>query len=211
MTWIKICGITRREDAQAAAGAGADAIGFILWPGSPRYIEPAAAGEISAALSAGIERVGVFVDAAPNEIRAVSETAQLTMIQLHGDEAPRTAASLDLPVIKAFRQPPDKDQVAAWASAFALLADGASPGAYGGTGRPAGDDVIAAARAHPRLILAGGLTPETVSARLGTVEPWGIDASSGVETAPGIKDGRRIHALIEAVRSVKSAPARRQN
>lgn len=205
MVWVKICGITRPEDARAAAGVGADAIGFLCWPGSSRYIAPSGVAEIAAGLPDGVSRVGVFVNQDAVEIREIARRAGLTHIQLHGDEQPGMLddlAPLSLPVIRAFRQAPGQDQLAAWRRAFALLADGAAPGAYGGTGTPADDQLIAAAGAHPQLILAGGLTPDNVADRIAAVQPWGVDASSGLETAPGMKAPLAIRQFVANARSV---------
>ena len=199
--WIKICGITRPEDSQAAAGAGADAVGFIFWPGSARYIDPEKAGRIAKALPEELARVGVFVNESAENINAVAASAGLTHIQLHGDEAPDIRPALSLPVIRAFRSAPQEGEIAAWSDAFAVLADGATQGSYGGTGTAADDSLIDAVQHHPRLILAGGLSPDNVAARIRQVRPWGIDASSGLEKAPGVKSHTKIRDLISAARA----------
>ncbi len=197
--WVKICGITRPEDAQAAADAGADAIGFVFWPHSPRSIAAGDAAAIGEDLR-GLSRVGVFVNQSAAKITDIAREAHLTHVQLHGDEGPSLAARLSLPVIRAFRAVPDAREIADWQDSFALLADGAAPGAYGGTGRAADEALVDAVANHPRRILAGGLGPANVAARVQEVRPWGIDASSGLEDAPGVKSHEKIRAFIAAAR-----------
>jgi phosphoribosylanthranilate isomerase len=171
VTWIKICGITRVEDALATAEAGADAIGFVFYAPSPRAVASGRAAEIAA--------------------------------------APAVARALACPVIRAFRAAPrDRDEAARMARypAAALLVDGERAGFYGGTGVPASQAVIAAARRARRWILSGGLVPETVAAKIAALAPWGVDVSSGVERAPGIKDQNRIAAFVAAVRASGFGP-----
>jgi phosphoribosylanthranilate isomerase len=198
--WIKICGITRPEDGEVAASAGADAIGFIFWPGSARYIAPVAAGGIAQDLPDGLSRVGVFVNEEREKIIETAAAARLTHIQLHGDETPDLAANLPLPVIRAFRSSPTQEELEPWQQVFALLADGAAPGAYGGTGTEADAAVVGAVQGHSRLILAGGLAPTNVAMRVKQVRPWGIDASSGLEDAPGLKSHQKVRIFIANAR-----------
>jgi phosphoribosylanthranilate isomerase len=209
MTWIKICGITRAEDARAALAAGADAIGFVFYPPSPRAIAPARAAEIAAALPAGFAKVGVFVDESVARMAEIRARVGLDCIQLHGDEAPDLALALPCPVIRAFRTAPrDFEEAAGMARypAAAVLVDGERAGFYGGTGLPASQGVIAAARRARRWILSGGLAPGNVADKIAALAPWGVDVSTGVEAAPGIKDAKRIAAFVAAVRASGFGP-----
>jgi phosphoribosylanthranilate isomerase len=209
VTWIKICGITRVEDALATAEAGADAIGFVFYAPSPRAVASGRAAEIAAALPRGLAKIGVFVNETVTRMNDVCAQVGLDCIQLHGDEAPAVARALACPVIRAFRAAPrDRDEAARMARypAAALLVDGERAGFYGGTGVPASQAVIAAARRARRWILSGGLVPETVAAKIAALAPWGVDVSSGVERAPGIKDQNRIAAFVAAVRASGFGP-----
>lgn len=217
MTWIKICGITRAEDALAAAEAGADAIGFVFYPPSPRALTPARAAEIAAALPPGVAKVGVFVDETVARMAEIRARVGLDCIQLHGDEGPEIALALPGAVIRAVRGAPrDLDAAARLARypAAAVLVDGERAGFYGGTGTPAAQSAVAAARRARRWILSGGLAPETVAARIAALAPWGVDVSTGVEVpaeaggAPGIKDANRIAAFVAAVRASGSGPGK---
>lgn len=194
MTWIKICGLTRVEDA--AAVAGADAAGFVFHPPSPRVVDPMRAAAIAAALRPGIARVGVFVNAAPAYIDAVRRAVGLDIVQLHGDEPAEAVAAIACQVIRAVRRPEDF----ARARHAVVLVDGARPGFYGGTGMRAAPAVIDAAQRQRRWILSGGLDAATVAAEIAALAPWGVDVSSGVERAPGLKDADKIAAFIAAVR-----------
>lgn len=194
---IKICGITRIEDAQAAVAAGADAIGLIFYAGSRRAVTPDAARAIVASLPPLVPAIGVFVNADTATIRAVRDQVGLAAVQLHGDEMPDQAAALPGPVIKAFRTPPA--DLAAWRVA-GFLADGAAPGQYGGTGTGAAEPLLALLAPTGRMILAGGLTPETVAERVRRWRPAAVDVASGVEAAPGIKDLAKLRAFIAAAR-----------
>lgn len=203
MTVVKICGIMRAEDALAAETCGADAVGFVFYPESPRYIEPAKAAKISAGLGPFVTRVGVFVNESPKRIRAIAADAGLDAIQLHGDEPPSYAAGLPgLRIIRAFRAGPgfDPETPSNW-PADAYLLDACEPGAYGGTGRKGDWDVARACAERYRVILAGGLTPDNVGAAVCAVRPWGVDVSSGVESSPGVKDHDAVRAFFAAVRN----------
>ncbi len=200
---VKICGVTRVEDAEMAVSLGATAVGFIFWPGSPRRISTADAATISAALPDDVWKVGVFVDAPADDIRRVIEDAQLTAAQLHGSETPAFAAALATRVIKALAlerasEPAALDE---WRG-IPILLDAHDPVRKGGTGRTidwqrAGD--IAAGR---EVILAGGLRPDNVVDAIARVRPYGIDVSSGVEVSPGVKDHDKLRTLFEALRSI---------
>lgn len=199
-TKVKICGTTSLDDALAALDAGADALGFILWPQSKRYVTPDRVVEIVRALPPFAYTVGVFVDQSAAEMMAVRRSAGLSALQLHGDEDPAILAALEGPVLKAFRAPPARDELARWKVA-GFLADGASHGEYGGAGKAASAELIAALQPAGRLVLAGGLTPDTVAARVTAVRPYAVDAVSGVEAAPGRKDHAALRRFVAAVRA----------
>jgi phosphoribosylanthranilate isomerase len=195
--FVKVCGITRAEDAAAAVRQGAAAIGFVFWPGSPRFIDPRRARAIAAELPASVAAVGVFVNQAAADVNRVAEEVGLAVVQLHGDETPEYADAVQRPVWKACSV---HDAVPAdWPLGVRLLLDAADPVRRGGTGRTI--DWAAAARlaAQRPVILAGGLTPENVAEAVARVRPFGIDVSSGVERSPGIKDAERLEALFAAL------------
>jgi phosphoribosylanthranilate isomerase len=209
MTWIKICGITRVADALAAVEAGADAVGFVFYAPSPRAISPADAAAIAAALPKGMCKVGVFVNETVARMAEIRARVGLDCLQLHGDEGPEIALAVPGPVIRAMRGAPRDLEEAARLAAYpaaAVLVDGERAGFYGGTGAPASRGTIAAARRARRWILSGGLAPETVAAKIAALAPWGVDVSTGVEHAPGIKDQNRIAAFVAAVRASGFGP-----
>ncbi len=193
---VKICGITRLEDADAAVAAGAAAIGFICWPKSPRFIDPHRARDIAATLPPFVTAVGVFVNQSLDEVNRVASLVRLGAAQLHGDETPDFASKVSCPVIKAVTVGGD---MGAWPSTVRLLLDVHDPVARGGTGRTIDWTAAAGIAAQREILLAGGLTPDNVADAVSRVRPFGIDVSSGVERAPGIKDPQRLRALFEAV------------
>lgn len=201
---VKICGITREEDAQEAVECGARAVGFIFWPRSPRFIEPEHARRIVRRLPPFVTTVGVFVNETADHINAVADLAQLGAVQLHGDEAPELLGSLERPVVKAVSSVAP-DTASRWPAETIVLVDAHDPARRGGTGARA--DWAAAARlaAARRIVLAGGLSPENVAHAIATVRPFGVDVSSGVEDAPGLKNRTRIRAFFEAVRQATGA------
>ncbi len=212
---VKICGITNLEDARVAVAAGADFLGFIFYPRSPRYVTSELAGQIIAALRAeglAAVTVGVFVDAPLAEIERTMQMAGLDLAQLHGDEPAAQVQALSGRAFKALRLRPG-DEIEADALSYLsvapdaawvpqLLVDAYHPGAYGGTGQT-GDWRLAhvLARRCERLLLAGGLTPDNVAQAIAEVRPWGVDVSSGVEASPGRKDHGRVRAFIAAARA----------
>lgn len=203
MTFVKICGITRPEDARAAIECGADAIGFVFWPASPRYVDPERAREIVRQLDRPAALVGVFVNQKSDEVNAVAERVGLHAVQLHGDETPDMARSITRPVIRAVSGPAAEGASGEWPPSTTLLVDAHDPARRGGTGAK-GDWKAAAALARTRrVILAGGLTPENVGDAILEVHPYGVDVSSGVEQAPGIKDRDKLAALFNAIEAVK--------
>jgi phosphoribosylanthranilate isomerase len=197
---VKICGITRLEDAAAAVTCGADALGFVFWPRSPRCIDPHRARAIVSSLPPFVTPVGVFVDQPAEEINRIASAARLAAIQLHGHESPDFARSLDLPVVKAIAVgSSDASTVDAWPANVVVLLDVHDPIRRGGTGQTVDWAAAAEIARRRRTILAGGLTAENVGEAIARVGPYGIDVSSGVETSPGIKDHGRLKALFEAV------------
>jgi phosphoribosylanthranilate isomerase len=198
--FIKVCGITRVEDALHAVEQGATAIGFVFWPRSPRAVTAAQAAEISSRLPSHVMRVGVFVDEPVSGIRTTVGQVGLTAVQLHGDEPPAYADVLDWPVLRAVSVADLTQASELWAPATALLVDNIDPIRRGGTGTSI-DWAQAAAIAHTRkVVLAGGLTPENVAGAIHAVHPFGVDVSSGVEAAPGVKDFGKVSRFVTNAR-----------
>ena len=210
---VKICGITRAEDALAAAAAGADLVGFMFYEPSPRCVSVAQAAQLCRPLPPWVGRVGVFVNPEPDAVlRAIAECG-LTVLQFHGDESPEFCLQFGLMTMKAFRLR-DAASLAALPgyATDAWLLDAWSPAARGGTGERFNWDLALAARQHGRpIFLAGGLTPLNVADAVRQVQPFGVDVSSGVESAPGIKDPAKIRAFIAAAKSATEARNPRQN
>jgi phosphoribosylanthranilate isomerase len=201
--FVKICGITRAEDARAAVDAGAEAIGFVFWPGSPRYIDPYRARAIAASLPAFVSTVGVFVDQPAEHVNGVAALVRLAAIQLHGSEAPAYAARVARPVIKSLSAPAGIiSDWSSWPSKMMLLLDAHDPVRHGGTGIVIDWHTAAAVAARRRILLAGGLRPDNVADAIACVRPFGIDVSSGVEDAPGIKNHERLAALFKAIHGI---------
>ncbi len=203
---IKICGITRAEDAHAAVSAGARAVGFVFWPDSPRFIDPYRARRIVATLPAFVTPVGVFVNQPIEYVTAVASLVRLGAVQLHGDENVGYAAAVPVPVIKALHVGnADSD---AWPERVTILLDVHDPQRRGGTGSVIDWTAAAAIAAKRPVVLAGGLTPENVADAIARVRPFGVDVSSGVERAPGVKDHGRIKSLCEAVHAASDYATR---
>ena len=208
---IKVCGITSLNDALACADASVDLIGFNFYARSPRYVAPSLAGEIAARLDPRMMRVGVFVNAPPQDVASIVEEARLDAVQLHGDETPacfhelRTLLPASCQMMKALRVGDEfvSESISAF-GADAVLLDTYAAGAYGGTGHTFDWEIAARARRiEPRLFVAGGLTPELVGAAVRQVRPAGVDACSGVESTPGVKSKNRIAAFVAAVREAE--------
>ncbi len=198
-TRVKICGLTREEDIDAAVEAGADALGFVLWPGSERAIDPGRLAHLAARVPAFVTRVGLFVDQDPEFIRRCAP--YLDLIQFHGDESPETCRHAPRAWIKALRMREDIDLHAAaeaYRDARGLLLDAYRPGVPGGTGEVFDWSRIPASLAKP-VILAGGLTPDNVGEAVRRVRPFAVDVSGGIEAARGIKDPAKLRAFIENV------------
>lgn len=198
---VKICGITRQSDAALAVSSGADAIGFIFWPRSPRAIDAAAAGEIQASLPPLVTRVGVFVDATPAEVARIVRLAGLDVVQLHGDEPVSDYLEAGARIIKVstLSGADAVERVAGWPAGVTPLVDASDPVRRGGTGMTADWSQAARLSRLRPIVLAGGLTAANVGAALAAVRPWGIDVSSGVEDAPGIKSPTRLRELFAAI------------
>jgi len=198
-TRIKICGLRRVEDARLACDLGADAIGFIFWPASPRFVDPERARAIVAELPPFVCAVGVFVDQTPEYVSGVAGLVKLAAVQLHGHEQPDTYAKSRYRVIKAVPVTADFDATRACEelpSQATMLLDAHDPIRRGGTGRPVNwTAASAAARLRP-VILSGGLNASNVVDAIDRVRPYAIDLSSGVESSPGVKDHDKLRQLF---------------
>ena len=202
MVRLKICGITNWRDAKMCLDAGADWLGFNFYRPSPRYIAPEKARSIIRRLPRRVEAVGLFVNASLAEIFRHARAADLSMIQLHGDENPRFVAKIAeaYPVIKAFRvrKKLGASELKRFAHADCLLLDGFHPELRGGSGASFDWRFARDASRYGRIILAGGLTPGNLAAALRQTKPYGVDVCSGVESAPGKKDGAKVKAFARA-------------
>lgn len=199
---IKICGITSVGDAEAAVRAGADALGFMFYEPSPRRIALPAAAEIIAGVPPTIATVGVFVDPSPEFVREAIERTRINTLQFHGDESPAFCAGFGLKTLKAFRLR-DLETLAELPAhkASAWLLDSYVAGTPGGSGRTFNWDLAVEAKKLGRpIFLAGGLTPENVGEAIRRVGPFGVDVSSGVESAPGRKDPARVAEFVVRAR-----------
>jgi phosphoribosylanthranilate isomerase len=203
---IKVCGITRLEDALLAVELGADALGFNFVEGSPRRLAAEQARAICAALPPFVVKVGVFADELPRVMEATALLAGLNCLQLHGDEPPEACATIALPWYKAFhvREGFHAEEVTRYRAGTFLL-DAFAPDRRGGTGATFDWAVARLASAYGRVILAGGLTADNVEEAIASARPYGVDVSSGVESAPGRKDRRR---LLEFMRRARAAAGR---
>ena len=202
-TRTKICGITRVEDAHAAAAAGADAIGFVFYATSPRFVAPSQARAIAARLPPFVTTVGLFVDAAKSQVEAVLQEVKLDCLQFHGAESPDYCASFSMPFMKALRVRPGLDLLqysAEFHNAQALLLDAYVEGVPGGTGQSFDWNLIPKDLALP-VVLSGGLDADNVTHAICRVRPWAVDVSSGVEAKKGIKDANKIERFIRGVRN----------
>jgi phosphoribosylanthranilate isomerase len=205
---VKICGVTRVEDARLAWAAGADALGLNFYPRSPRYVTAETAAALARTRPALGSVVGVFVNESPDVIRSRVRECGLTSVQLHGDEPPEACTGYGVPVIKALRVrgPEDVERARTYVGAgdvAALLLDGAAPG-YGGGG--VGFDWSLVARladAGVPVLVAGGLTPANVQEAVRATRPYGVDVASGVEVSPGIKDADAVRAFVRAAKHMR--------
>ena len=203
-TRVKICGITNLADAQVAVEAGADALGFNFYEKSPRYVSLKTAAEISKQLPPFVMRVGVFVNAPEDFVLCAINEASLTMLQFHGDEPPEFCTQFGLMSMKVFRIRDEKslEEIPNYQT-DAYLLDAYSVEARGGTGEKFNWDLAVEAQKFGKpIFLAGGLTPENVAEAVKKVQPFGVDVSSGVESAPGKKDHAKVKAFIQAAKGV---------
>ena len=199
--FLKICGITRLDDALHAVEHGATALGFVFWPRSPRFISAERAAEIVAELPASVTTVGVFVNESVDGIRATVSRAGVRAVQLHGDEPAAYAEAIGYPILRSVSVDDAVDVGKTWPAPTTLLVDAADPVRRGGTGQVV-DWSRAAALARQRpIVLAGGLTPDNVVAAIETVRPYGVDVSSGVEASPGVKDVERVAQFLAVART----------
>jgi phosphoribosylanthranilate isomerase len=203
--FVKLCGITSPEDALMAVDAGADAIGLVFWPESPRRVDVETARRIAEVLPAGIVRVGVFVDAPRDLLARTAEEAGLDLLQLHGQEQPNDLDGLPRRAWKAVRVGPDfapEDALRYSRKAAGILLDTRAGERPGGTGQSFDWSLAAVVREKaPFLVLAGGLGPDNVREAIRLVRPHGVDVSTGVEHAPGRKDAGKVRAFVAAARS----------
>ena len=202
-TAVKICGVTRVEDALTAARLGAHAVGFVFYAGSARNIAPDRAAGIIRELPPFVTAVGLFVDAAQAEIEQVLALAPIELLQFHGSERPEFCGRFGLPYIKAARVRPSLDLLQyarLHDAARGLLLDAFVEGTHGGTGIAFDWSVVPRELPLP-VVLSGGLTPENVGEAIRRVRPWAVDVSSGVEAAPGVKDPGKMAAFFEGVRN----------
>ena len=203
---IKLCGITRLDDAQFAVDAGAWAVGCILWPQSPRACDPAEAGRIASTLRRRVQVCGVFVNQHLDEITGLVDGLGLTMVQLHGDEGPafcgEVARRTGAKVMKAarVRTAADVRALEAFHTDFHLL-DAHLPGMRGGTGETFDWELVRTRRSKVPLVLSGGLTPDNVAEAIAATAPFAVDTASGTESSPGVKDLAKVAAFVEAVQS----------
>jgi len=202
-TRVKICGITSVADGLAAARAGADAIGLIFYPPSPRLVTLGRAAEIAAGLPPFVARVAVFVNPSPEDVAEVVAACRPSLLQFHGEETPVFCRSFGIPYLRAVRVRSGVDlleSLAAYEDAAGWLLDAYRDDLYGGTGEAFDWNLIPQRLARP-VILSGGLDAQNVGEAVRRVRPWAVDVSSGVESAKGVKDGRLIAAFIAGVRN----------
>jgi phosphoribosylanthranilate isomerase len=204
MTRVKVCGIRRLEDALLAVELGASALGFVFWPHSPRAVSADEAREITRLLPPFVAPAGVFVNQPREDVLDIAFRAGVTVIQLHGDEDASSYAGCPFRVIKTLPVGPGFTMAAVDGvpGEMTLLLDAHDPVRRGGTGRSIEWSVAAAAAARRAVILSGGLTPENVGNAIRAVRPYAVDVSSGVESAPGVKDHTKLRAFFAALQSV---------
>jgi phosphoribosylanthranilate isomerase len=198
--FLKVCGITRLTDARYAVQHGATALGFVFWPESPRYITPDRAAEIIAELPSTTTAVGVFVNEPVEGIKAVVAKTGINAVQLHGDEPPAYAGELEWPVLRSITVDEADETCASWPVDTTFLLDAGDPVRRGGTGTTVDWSGAAAVARARRVVLAGGLTPVNVGDAITIVRPFGVDVSSGVEEAPGVKNFDKVARFLENAR-----------
>lgn len=196
--FLKICGITRVEDAEHAVEHGATAVGFVFWPASPRYIAPSSAAAIVARVPSSVATVGVFVNEPVAAIRRAVEQSGISTVQLHGDEPVSYASELTQPLLRAMGV--EAAAATDWPLDTTILLEAADRDRRGGTGTRVDWAKAESVARIRRVVLAGGLSPENVAEAVDQVRPWGVDVSSGVEAAPGVKDPARVAVFLERAR-----------
>src|SRR5262245_52172105 len=199
--FLKVCGITRLTDALHAAERGATALGFVFWPRSARFVSPEQAAEIIAQLPGTVMSVGVFVNESVEGIRNVAAQTGITGVQLHGDEPPAYANAIDWPLLRSVTVEDAADTSAVWPPQTTLLLDASDRVRRGGTGQRVDWSQAAALARGRRVVLAGGLTPGNVADAVAAVRPYGVDVSSGVEEAPGVKSFDKVTEFLANARS----------
>ncbi len=203
---LKVCGITSVADARFAADQGATAVGFIFYPGSPRYVRPQQAALIAACLPPGVLRVGLFVNEPAETVRNVAAAVRLNVVQLHGDETPEACAELsELRVWKGIRIGDgfEVSRLAAYSCEAFLLDTDSKDGSFGGTGKTFPWGKAVEAKAYGKVIVAGGLDGSNVADLIRQANPWGVDACSKLESQPGVKDPEKVRSYLEAAKSVQ--------
>ncbi len=208
LTKVKVCGVTRPEDALLAADLGASYLGLNFFPASPRYVELPQAREIAAAVAGRVPLVGVFVNCSPKEIAAIDAEVGLDFLQFSGDEGPEEVGRFARRAIKVFRTggDPGPEALSPYGETWALLVDVQHGALYGGTGLAWSYDSVAGLAARRRVFVAGGLKPQNARQAVAGSRPFGIDVCSGVESAPGIKDRALLERLFEEVRHGQGTP-----
>ncbi len=197
MTRVKICGMTNIDDARVAVEAGADMIGLIFYPPSPRYVTPEQAQDIVASLPSSIPAIGVFVNEDAETISRIVHDTGVQGVQLHGTEAPELCHQLSWPVFKTFRFTADvRPEMMRCYHVEAFLIEGFHAGYHGGSGTQADWPLVASLRRYGRIILAGGLTPDNVGDAIRVVCPYAVDVCTGVEAEPGKKDWDKVRTFI---------------
>ena len=198
--FLKICGMTSLDAAMHAVEQGATALGFVLWPRSPRFVQRDEVARIVARLPATVTTVGVFVNEASDEIARTMERTSLTAIQLHGDEPASYGYALAWPILRSVTLETGPGIVLEWPEDTTLLLDAADPERRGGTGQQVDWAAAAALARKRRVVLAGGLTPANVAEAIARVRPFGVDVSSGVEDAPGVKNPEKVSQFLACAR-----------
>lgn len=201
-TRVKVCGITRLEDALTAARLGADALGFVFWPGSKRYLEPSRARPIVEALPPFVTPVGLFVDAEPGAIEAATLASGVRALQLHGRESPADCRALPLPTLKALGVESEASIDRADEYDVAGLVLDAPNG--GGSGRTFDWAILERRRPRAPFLVAGGLRSDNVGEAVRRLTPYGVDVSSGVESSPGVKDQQKLERFFDALRQASA-------
>ncbi|UCH09765.1 MAG: phosphoribosylanthranilate isomerase [Fidelibacterota bacterium] len=205
MIQVKICGITRLEDAQRAVREGASALGFIFYPFSPRYVTPDQVKALIQSLSSDVKKVGVFVNTTPREVNAIVKRSGLDMAQLSGHEPAEICDEISVPVIKTFQVGADFNPVITrFYDVHAFLLDTLQPDSYGGTGKTFEWSRVSGQIFTKPFILSGGLNPENIQAGIRTLNPHAVDINSGIEARPGVKDPVKLKRLFKILRKTKA-------